>query len=95
MTWAPEAEPQGAEEVCSIAAPCPEVVEAAEELVDITSIVHFTRIRWAGGHHGQLCGQGPGRFLIAGKTRLKYVYEENAPDRSRDVLLGTATSTCP
>ena len=82
MTWAPEAKPQTAEEVRN-AARYPEVVEAARER-GITSIVHFTRI---GGLVGILASSAvKARRDLMRDTRLKYVAEENAPDRSRDIL---------
>ena len=81
MTWAPEAQPRGAAEVRRTSS-CPEVVEAAE-VRGITSVVHFTRIR---GLVGILsAGAVKARGLLPEDDRLKYVYEENAPDRSRDV----------
>ena len=80
MTWAPEATPQTAREVCS-APRCPEVVEAAVAR-GITSIVHFTRIR---GLVGILAGSAvKARKYLPEDDRLKYVYEPNAADRSRD-----------
>ena len=80
MTWAPEATPQTAREVCS-APRCPEVVEAAIAR-GITSIVHFTRIR---GLVGILAGSAvKARKYLPEDDRLKYVYEPNAADRSRD-----------
>ena len=82
MTWAPETVPQTAEEARN-APRYPEVVEAARER-GITSIVHFTRI---GGLVGILAGSAVmARRDLMRDTRLKYVAEENAPDRSRDVL---------
>ena len=80
MNWAPEAVPQSPEEVRN-APPCPEVVEAARER-GITSIVHFTRI---GGLKGILASATvKARRYLSQDERLKYVAEENAPDRSRD-----------
>jgi len=82
MTWAPEAKPQTAEKV-RLAAPCPEVVEAAVAR-DITSIVHFTRIPGLVGILASSAVKARGDLMR--DTRLQYVAEENAPDRSRDVL---------
>ena len=82
MTWAPEAHPQAAEEVCN-APPCPEVVEAAVAR-GITSIVHFTRIPGLVGILASSSVKARGDLMR--DTRLQYVAEENAPDRSRDVL---------
>ena len=80
MTWAPEARPQTAKEVRS-APRYPEVVEAARER-GITSIVHFTRI---GGLKGIMASSAvKARRYLSCDKRLKYVAEENAPDRSRD-----------
>lgn len=82
MTWAPEARPQNAAEARRMPR-CPEVVEAARER-GITSIVHFTRIS---GLVGILAaGAVKARGLLREDDLLKFVYEENAPDRSRDVL---------
>ncbi|MCY3805270.1 MAG: DarT ssDNA thymidine ADP-ribosyltransferase family protein [bacterium] len=82
MTWAPEAMPQTADEVRK--APwCPDVVEAAVAR-GITSIVHFTGIP---GLKGILASSAvKARRDLMRDTRLQYVAEENAPDRSRDVL---------
>ncbi|MXV89809.1 MAG: DUF4433 domain-containing protein [Acidimicrobiia bacterium] len=81
MSWAPEADPQTVAEVTRMLH-CQEVVEAAKER-GITSIVHFTRIP---GLVGILAaGAVKARGLLPEDDRLKYVYEENAPDRSRDV----------
>ena len=82
MTWAPEALPQTAAEIRD-APRCPDVVEAARQR-GITSIVHFTRI---GGLVGILAGSAvKARNDLMRDTRLQYVAEENAPDRSRDML---------
>ena len=82
MTWAPEARPQTAEEVRT-ASPRPEVVDAAVAC-GITSIIHFTRIP---GLVGILASSAvKARSDLMRDTRLQYVAEENAPDRSRDVL---------
>lgn len=82
MTWAPEARPQTADQVRK-ALPCPEVVDAAVAR-GITSIVHFTRIP---GLVGMLASSAvKARSDLMRDTRLEYVAEENAPDRSRDVL---------
>lgn len=81
MTWAPEAEPQTVEEARS-GPSCPEVVEAAQER-EIDRIVHFTTIS---GLKGILASSAvKARALLPEDARLKYVYEPNAPDRSRDV----------
>ena len=82
MTWAPEASPQTADEVCN-ASPCPEVVTAAVAR-GITSIVHFTRISGLVGILARSAVKARGDLMR--DTRLQYVAEENAPDRSRDVL---------
>lgn len=82
MTWAPEASPQSAEEVHN-GSPCPEVVDAAVAR-GITSIMHFTRVP---ALVGILASSGvKARGDLMRDTRLRYVAEENAPDRSRDVL---------
>ncbi len=82
MTWAPEAKPQTAEGVRSMPR-CPAVVEGARAR-DITSVVHFTRVP---GLVGVLASSAvKARRSLPEQARLKYVYEENAPDRSRDVL---------
>ncbi len=80
MIWAPEAKPNSVEEVRSMPR-CPDVVEAAEER-GITSIVHFTRIRGLVGVMDSRAVKA--RRFLPEEARLKYVYEENAPDRSRD-----------
>ena len=82
MTWAPEASPQTADEVRN-APPCPEVVDAAVGR-GITSIVHFTRIPGLVGILASSAVKARGDLMR--DTRLQYVAEENAPDRSRDVL---------
>lgn len=82
MTWAPEAKPQTAEEV-SEAPRCPEVVEAAVAR-GITRIVHFTRIPGLVGILASSAVKARGDLMR--DTRLRYVAEGNAPDRSRDVL---------
>ena len=82
MTWAPEAKPQTADEVDD-ACPCPEVVAAAVAR-GITSIVHFTRIPGLVGILASAAVKARGDLMR--DTRLQYVAEENAPDRSRDVL---------
>ncbi len=80
MTWAPEARPQTADEVRGVH-PCPEVVDAAVGR-GITSIVHFTRIPGLVGIMDSRAVKA--RRFLPEEARLKYVYEENAPDRSRD-----------
>ena len=82
MTWAPGARPQTAEEVRN-ASPCPEVVDATVGR-GITSIVHFTRIPGLVGILASSSVKARGDLMR--DTRLQYVAEENAPDRSRDVL---------
>ena len=74
--------PHGPEEGDN-ASRCPEIVEAARER-GITGIVHFTRI---GGLVGILASSAvKARNDLMRDTRLRYVAEENAPDRSRDFL---------
>ena len=81
MTWAPQAAPQTEEQARS-APPCPEVIEAATER-GITSIVHFTRTN---GLKGILStGVVKARRDLLEDDRVKYVAEENATDRSRDL----------
>ena len=82
MTWAAEAEPQSAEEIGSMPR-CPEVVDAAVER-GISSIVHFTRIRGLVGILDRSAVKA--RADLMRDTRLRFVAEGNAPDRSRDVL---------
>ena len=82
MEWAPEAEPQSRDEVRR-APRCPEVVQAATER-GVTSIVHFTRVR--SGFVGILDRSAvKARRYLAQDLRLRHVYRENAPDRSRDL----------
>ncbi|MXZ96612.1 MAG: DUF4433 domain-containing protein [Acidimicrobiaceae bacterium] len=82
VEWAPEAEPQSREEA-ERAPGCPEVVAAAKER-GITSIVHFTRSR--SGLVGILDRSAvKARRFLARDLRLRHVYRENAPDRSRDL----------
>ena len=81
MTWASEAKPQTTAEVRN-APLCPEVIEAAEQR-GITGVVHFTRIRGLVGIMDSRAVKA--RLLLPEDERLKHVYEENAPDRSRDV----------
>ena len=82
MEWAPEAEPQTRKEV-QRAPRCPEVVEAAKER-GITTIVHFTRLR--SGFVGILDRSAiKARHYLGRDSRLRHVYRENAPDRSRDL----------
>ena len=80
VTWATEAEPQSAEEIGSMPRR-PEVVDAALDR-GISSIVHFTRIRGLVGIMDSRAVKA--RRFLPDEDRLKYVYEENAPDRSRD-----------
>lgn len=81
MAWAREAVPQTAEDARRSAAH-PEIVEAARHR-GITSIVHFTR--YPGGLVGILDSSAiKARRDLPGDARLRYVYEENAPDRTRD-----------
>lgn len=78
--WAPQAVPQACEEV-QRQAPHPEIVLAAIRR-GITRIVHFTR---TDGLKGILYGSAvKARRDLPEDERLRYVYEENAPDRSRD-----------
>ncbi len=80
--WAPEAEPQSRKEV-QRAPHCPEVVAAARER-GITAVVHFTRLR--GGLAGILDRSAiKARHYLSRDSRLRHVYRENAPDRSRDL----------
>ena len=82
MDWALEATPQTPEEAC-LSQPFPEIVEAAVER-GITSIVHFTRAR--PGLVGILDSSAiKSRRDLPQDARLKYAYEENAMDRSRDI----------
>ena len=82
MEWAPEAEPQRRKEARR-AQRCPEVVAAAKER-GITSVVHFTRVR--SGFVGILDRSAvKARRYVARDLRLRHVYSENAPDRSRDL----------
>ena len=82
MEWASEAEPQSRDEVRR-APRYPEVVTAAKER-GITSMVHFTRVR--GGFVGILDRDAvKARRYLAQDLRLRHVYRENAPDRSRDL----------
>lgn len=82
MRWAPEAKPQAADELRE-APRCPDVIEAAVAR-GITSIVHFTSIRALVGILASWAVKARGDLMR--DTRLQYVAEENAPDRSRDVL---------
>ena len=82
MTWAPEARPQTADQVRN-APHCPEIVDAAVAR-GITSIVHFTRITALVGILASSAVKA--RVDLMHDTRLRYVAEGNAPDRSRDVL---------
>ena len=82
MNWAPQATPQTREEARR-AKPYPEVVTAAAKR-GITSVVHFTRTR---GLKGILYASVVrARRDLPQDDRVKHVYEENAPDRSRDLL---------
>ena len=82
MEWAPEVEPQSRKEARR-APRCPEVVAVAEER-GITSVVHFTRVR--SGFVGILDRAAvKARHYVARDLRLRHVYRENAPDRSRDL----------
>ena len=80
MDWAPQATPQTAEEV-HMMPNNPEVVEMASKR-DISSIVHFTRIR---GLVGILdSSEIKPRSELPLDARLKHIYQPNAEDRSRD-----------
>lgn len=81
MKWEPQAVPQDPE-VAQRGRPCPEVMEAAVRR-NITSILHFTRI---GGLKGILrTSSVKARRYLREDERVKYVYEDNAIDRSRDL----------
>ncbi|MGQ0431260.1 MAG: DarT ssDNA thymidine ADP-ribosyltransferase family protein [Microthrixaceae bacterium] len=80
MTWAPEAAPKAADEAIA-GEPHPEVVEAAVAR-DITSVVHFTRTTGLKGIAGSGCVKA--RRDLPSDDLVKYVYSENAADRSRD-----------
>ena len=83
MSWAPEAVPQSEAEVQNEPR-CPEVVNAAVER-GITRIVHFTRTN--PGLTGILDSSAvKARRDLVEDVRLRHVYEDNAPDRSRDHL---------
>lgn len=80
MSWEPEAVPKTKAQIRS-APPCPEVVEAAAER-GIASIVHFTRTQ---GMVGILASSAiKARSDLASHELVRYVYEPNAVDRSRD-----------
>ena len=81
MVWLPEAQPQTAEE-SSRAPSCPEIAMAANER-RITRIVHFTRISGLVGILASLAVKA--RSDLPKDSHLKYVFEENATDRSRDL----------
>ena len=82
VEWAPEAKPQSRKAVRR-APRCPEVVDAAKER-GITSIVHFTRVR--SGFVGILDRSAvKARKHVKRDLRVRHVYRENAPDRSRDL----------
>ena len=80
--WAPQANPQTAEEVRA-AQPCPEIIEAAINR-GVTRLVHFTRTC---GLKGILStGAVKARRDLPEEDKVKYVYEANAIDRGRDLL---------
>lgn len=82
MQWAPQATPQTIEEARA-GSPCPEIVEAAANK-GITSVLHFTR---TSGLKGILStGVVKARRNLPEEDRVKYVYEPNATDRSRDFI---------
>lgn len=78
--WEPQAFPQSCAEARNQSA-SPEIVVAAQQR-DISRVVHFTR---TSGLTGILFGSAvKSRRYLPEDERLKYVYEENAPNRSRD-----------
>ncbi len=82
MEWAPEAKPQRRKEIRR-APRCRDVVEAAKHR-GITSLVHFTRVR--GGLAGILDRSAvQARHHLSKDRRLRHVYQENAPNRTRDL----------
>lgn len=81
MTWAPQADPQTAEEARR-SPRYPEVVVAATGR-GITSIVHFTRTIGLKGIMSTSVVKA--RRYLPQDARVKYVYQENASDRSRDL----------
>lgn len=81
MTWEIEATPKTVEQISSSQSH-PEVVEAAHQR-GIISIVHFTRTT---GLKGILaCGEVIARCDLPEEARIRHVYEDNSPDRDRDV----------
>ena len=82
VTWAPQAVPQTREDAQSVPR-YPEIVANARKR-GITLITHFTR---AGGLKGILHTEVvKARRDLPEDARVKHVYEENASDRSRDLL---------
>ena len=82
MNWAPQAAPQTVEEVQEELS-CPEIIKTAAER-GITSIVHFTRTN---GLKGILStGVVKSRRDLPEEFRVRYVYDPNANDRSRDFI---------
>lgn len=81
MTWAPQAVPQTAEEARR-SPRYPEIVVAAAGR-GITSIVHFTRTSGLKGIMSTSVVKA--RRDLPKDARVKYVYRENASDRSRDL----------
>lgn len=81
INWALQANPQTAEEA-QTTQPCPEIVEATINR-GITKVVHFTTTH---GLKGILStGFVKARRDLPEDERVKYVYEENAADRGRDL----------
>jgi hypothetical protein len=82
MTWLPQVDPQAADE--ALAEPAdPNITEAAQAR-GITSIVHFTRTT---GFKGIVHSHAVrARRDLPENQQIKYVYEENAADRSRDFV---------
>lgn len=81
MDWAPQAEPQTADEAL-LAPQYPEIVVAAAER-GITSIVHFTRTSGLKGIMSTSVVRA--RRDLPRDARVKYVYQKNASNRSRDL----------
>lgn len=81
MNWAPQADPQTAEDARQ-AAHYPEIAAVARRR-GITTIVHFTR---TSGFKGMLyTSVVKARIDLPDDARVRHVYQENTPDRSRDL----------
>ena len=81
INWAPEAIPQTVEQARR--APIYPLIVADAVERGITSIVHFTRISGLKGIVSTSVAKA--RHDLPQDVRVKYVYEENAPNRNRDV----------